>query len=227
MSATDAAEPDEPGTESVPRLAADIYTPFCTQETRRLRSYIADVEELVGSTFFQPGEQKLTLSAELGGPLQSSLTYPGEEAVRAVVGLFRQLYNHHEPTSYHQILKLLSRHSHERGSEHRDAAVAELKALREWEKEALRPTIALKWQHARSDGSIANEEDLTPEVLIDLFLHGKYLHKGNEKSDKLAAWPYAHLLQQSFFGAMIALSQVYWVGRNVVAQVVTVPSLVA
>jgi hypothetical protein len=227
VSATDAAEPDEPGTESVLRLAADIYTPFGAQETRRLRGYIADVEELVGSTFFQPGEQKLTLSAELGGPLRSSLTYPGEEAVRAVVGLFRQLYNHHEPTSYHQILKLLSRHAHERGSEHRDAAVAELKALREWEKEALRPTIALKWQHARPDGSIAHEEDLTPEVLIDLFLHGKYLHKGNDKSDKLDAWPYAHLLQQSFFGAMIALSQVYWVGRNVVAQVVTVPSLVA
>jgi hypothetical protein len=111
VSATDAAEPDEPGTESVLRLAADIYTPFGAQETRRLRGYIADVEELVGSTFFQPGEQKLTLSAELGGPLQSSLTYPGEEAVRAVVGLFRQLYNHHEATSYHQILKLLSRHA--------------------------------------------------------------------------------------------------------------------
>lgn len=227
MSATNAAEPDGRGTDSVLRLAAVIYTPFDAQETRRLRGYIVDVEELVGSTFFQPGEQKLTLSAEMGGPLQSSLTYPGEEAVRAVVGLFRQLYNHHEPTSFHQILKLLSRHAHERGSEHRAAAVAELKALREWEKQALRPTIALKWQHARADGSIAYEEDLTPEVLIDLFLHGRYLHKGNAKSDKLDAWPYAHLLQQSFFGAMIALSQVYWLGRNVVDQVVTAPSLVA
>lgn len=147
--------------------------------------------------------------------------------MRSVVGLFRQLYNHHEPTSYHQILKLLSRHAHERGSAHRDAAVVELKALREWEKEALRPTMALKWQHLRADGSVAAEEDLTPEVLIDLFLHGRYLHKGNEKSDKLEAWPLAHVAQQSFFGAMFALSQVYWVGRNVVALVVAVPSLVA
>jgi hypothetical protein len=227
VSATDAAEPDEPPPDSVLRLAAEIYAPFDAHETRRLRGYIADVEELVGSTFFRPGEQKLTLSAELGGPLQSSLTYPGEEAVRAVVGLFRQLYNHHEPTSYHQIIKLLSRRAHDRDSEHRDAAVAELRALREWEKAVLRPTIDLKWQHARPDGSIAYEEDLTPEVLIDLFLHGKYLHKGNEKSDKLDAWPYAHLLQQSFFAALIALSQVYWVGRNVVAEVVLVPSLVS
>jgi len=211
--------------DSVLRLAAEIYSPFEIRETHRLRGYVYDVEELVGSAFFRPGEQKLTLSAEMGGPLQTTLVYPGEEAVRAVVGLFRQLYNHHEPTSYHQIIKLLSRHVHEHGSQHRDSAVAELKALREWEKDALRPTFALNWQHARPDGSIAYEEDLTPEVLIDLFLHGKYLHKANEKSDKLAAWPLAHVAQQVFFGAMTALSEVYWVGRNVVAEVLKVPAL--
>jgi hypothetical protein len=211
--------------DSVLRLAAEIYSPFNVRETRRLRGYVSDVEELVGSAFFQPGEQKLTLSADMGGPLQTTLVYPGEEAVRAVVGLFRQLYNHHEPTSYHQVFKLLSRHAHERGSEHRAAAVVELRALRDWEKDALRPTIGLTWQHARSDGSIAYEEDLTPEVLIDLFLHGKYLHKGNEKSDKLAAWPLAHVAQQVFFSAMTALSQVYWVGRNVVAEALRTPAL--
>lgn len=212
-------------TDSVLRLAAEIYSPFDARETQRLRTYVADVEELVGSAFFQPGEQKLTLSAEMGGPLQSTLVYPGEEAVRAVVGLFRQLYNHHEPTSYHQIIKLLSRHAHEHGSEHRDAAVAELKALREWEKDALRPTTALTWHHARPDGTIAYEEELTPEVLIDLFLHGKYLHKGNEKSDKLDAWPLTHVAQQVFFSAMTALSQVFWVGRNVIVEVLKVPAL--
>lgn len=221
----DAASADDAADESVLRRAEEIYTPFDGRDTRRLRTYVADVEDLVGSTFFQPGEQKLTISAEMGGPLQSKLVYPGEEAVRAVIGLFRQLYNHREPTSYHQILKLLGRHANERASPLRDAAVTQLKTLREWEKEALRPTIALRWQHARPDGSIAHEEDLTPEVLIDLFLHGKYLHKGNEKSDKLDAWPLAHLLQQSLFTAMFGLSQVYWVGRNVVTEVLKSPGL--
>jgi hypothetical protein len=212
-------------TDSVLRLAAEIYSPFDARESRRLRTYVADVEELVGSTFFQPSEQKLTVSSEIGGPLQTTLAYPGEEAVRAVVGLFRQLYAHHEPTSYHQIFKLLSRHAHNRESEHRDTATAELRALRDWEKEALKPTMALTWQHARADGSIEFEEDLTPEVLIDLFLHGKYLHKGNAKSDKLDAWPLAHVAQDSFFGAMTTLSHVYWVGHNVVAEVLKVPAL--
>jgi len=212
-------------TDSVLRLAAQIYAPFDERESRRLRQYVAGVEELVASAFFQPGEQTLTLSADLGGQLKSTLVYPGEEAVRAVVGLFRQLYNRQEPTSYNQTLKLLGRHVHNRGGRHRDAASAELKALRKWEKDALRPRIALKWQHCRPDGSVAYDEDLTPEVLIDLFLHGHYLHKGNEKSDKLEAWPLAHLAQQSFFGAMRSLSQVYWVGANVVREVLKVPDL--
>lgn len=212
-------------TDSVLRLAAEIYAPFDERQTRRLRQYVADVEELVESAFFQPGEQTLTLSAEMGGPLQSTLVYPGEEAVRAVVGLFRQLYNHREPTSYNQTLKLLGRHVHDRGGPHRDAASAELKALRECEKDALRPSIALKWQHCRPDGSVAYYEDLTPEVLIDLFLHGHYLHKENEKSDKLDAWPLTHVAQQSFFGAMGSLSQVYWVGANVVREILKVPNL--
>jgi len=87
-------------TDSVLRLAAQIYAPFDERESRRLRQYVAGVEELVASAFFQPGEQTLTLSADLGGQLKSTLVYPGEEAVRAVVGLFRQLYNRQEPTSY-------------------------------------------------------------------------------------------------------------------------------
>jgi hypothetical protein len=167
-------------TDSILRDAAKIYSPFNLRETRRLRGYVADVEEFVQSSFFRSGNQKLTLSAGMGGPLQSSITYPGEEAVRAVVALFRQLYNHHEPTSFHQILKLLSHHAHELGSEHCEAAVGELKALRDWEKQALTPAMELKLQHTTQDGSVVHEENYTPEVLIDLFLHGKYLHKGKK-----------------------------------------------
>jgi hypothetical protein len=211
-------------TDSVLRLAAEIYSPFDARETRRLREYVESVEDLVESAFFKHGKNTVTLSAEAGGPLMSTIDYPGEEAVRAVVGLFRQLYNHHEPTSYNSVLKLLGHHVNERDSAHREAAVAELRALRVWEKEALRPTMQLIWQHTRTDGTV-EEEELTPAVLIDLFLHGRYLHRGNEKSDKLDAWPMAHLAQQSFFGAMMTLSQVYWVGANVVREILKVPAL--
>ena len=212
-------------TDSVLRLAEEIYSPFDVRETRRLREYVQSVEDLTSSAFFKSGKNTVTLSAQAGGPLKTTIDYPGEEAVRAVVGLFRQLYNHHEPTSYNSVLKLLGHHVNERDSAHRDEAIAELRALRGWEKEALRPTMQLIWQHTRPDGTVVEEEELTPVVLIDLFLHGRYLHRGNEKSDKLDAWPMAHLAQQSFFEAMMTLSQVYWVGANVVKESLKVPAL--
>lgn len=210
--------------DSVLHQATKIYAPFDSRETRRLRQYVADVEELVGSSFFSAGE-KLTLTSELGGPLQTQLTYPGEEAVRAIVGLFRQLYNHHEPTSYRQILKLLTKHAGEKEGSLREQAVEELRGLRAWEKEALRPTVQLNMQTTGPDGAVVSAEELTPAVLIDLFLHGRYLHKGNEKSDKLNAWPLAHVAQHSFLGAIRSLSQVWWVGRNVVKEVLAEPRL--
>lgn len=210
--------------DSVLRQPRQIYAPFDIGETRRLRQYVADVEELVGSSFFSPGEETLTLTSELGGPLQTKLTYAGEEAVRAIVGLFRQLYNHHEPTSYHQTLKLLIEHAWEKQGPLREQAVEELRGLRAWEKEALRPTVAMKTQTTGADGQVVNEEELTPTVLIDLFLHGRYL-QGNEKSAKLEAWPLAHVAQHTFLGAIRSLSQVWWVGRNVVAQALAEPAL--
>lgn len=206
------------------RQAGQIYVAFDVKETRRLRQYVADVEELVGSSFFSPGKEMLTLSSELGAPLQTQLTYAGEEAVRAIVGLFRQLYNHREPTSYNQILKLLSKHADDHNGPLQDQAIEALRELQKWEKNALRPTVALNWRHVGPEGQV-REEVLTPAVLIDLFLHGRYLHKGNQKSDKLDAWPLADAAQHSFLGAIRALSQVWWVGRNVVSAVLGEPAL--
>lgn len=155
-----------------------IYEPFDQRETGRLRGYVEDVEELISSRFFGEGTLSLSISIETGGSVTSTLQYPGEEALRAVVGLFRQLYNHHEPTSYHQILKLLSCHVL-RDSEHRRAAVGELREFRDAEKEALKPKLALDLREVSPTGDDSKERSYTPAVLIDLFLHGKYLHKGN------------------------------------------------
>jgi hypothetical protein len=211
--------------ESCLALAAEIYEPFDLLETKRLRTYVQDVADLITSSFFQTGSQTLTLSFSMGHPLTTRLDYPGEEAVRAVVGLFRQLYNRHEPTSFGQTLKLLRRHVRGDDAPYRDAALTELKELRRWEREALRPRIGLTWTHLRPDRTVASREEFTPEILIDLFLHGHYLHKGNAKSDKLDDWPLADAARQSFFGAMTALTQVYSTGANVVREVLNVPAL--
>jgi hypothetical protein len=208
----DVAEPESPL-----ELASEIYAPFDEAETRRLRHFVADVEGLANSALFSNPTNTVTISAGMNEPLKERLEFAGEEAVHAVVGRFRQLYNGHQPSSYNHILKLLGRHVHERESPHQREALDALKELRKWEGEARRSTSGLQIK--------VNEDVLSGPVLIDLFVHGHYLHKGNAKSDQLEAFPLRGMLLSEFIRAMTVLMHVYWVGRNVVARVLETPSL--
>jgi hypothetical protein len=203
--------------ESPLQLPGKIYEPFSEPEVRRLRNFVADVEGLRNSALFADQTNVVRISADINGPLKQEIEFNGEEAVHAVVGRFRQLYNRHEPSSYNQILKLLSRHVHERDSTHQRESLDALKELRDWEGEALKASSGVEYT--------VNGEVLTGPILIDLFVHGHYLHKGNEKSDRLEAFPLRTMLLSEFIRAMTVLMQVYWVGRNVVACVLETPSL--
>jgi hypothetical protein len=106
--------------------ADEIYAPFSVVEVRRLRTFAGDVERFLASAFFKD----LKLSATLGTPdgmggLTESLEYPGEEAVHAVSGLFRSLYNHKDPASFHKTLNLLSEHVRARKSPLEDQALGD------------------------------------------------------------------------------------------------------
>lgn len=141
-------------------------------------------------------------------------SYAGERAVRNAAVLFRSLYNDHEASSYNHVINLLTAHLRE--SPRRQEALDALRALRKWKGEVLRmPGVAVS----------INGEDLMPEKLIDLWLHGRYLHKGNAKSDLIDSLPFAVVLQGEFMGAMQRLSHVFWVGRNVVKPILAEPSL--
>jgi hypothetical protein len=140
--------------ESPLQLASQIYAPFTRAEVGRLRHFVDDVEGLAKSSLFSEQQNVFHLSAKINGPLEQKLDYNGEEAIHAVVGRFRQLYNAHEPSSYNQILKLLGKHVHDRESSFQREALDALKELRNWEKEvrkaALRSTSTEKCSPARS-----------------------------------------------------------------------------
>lgn len=203
--------------ESPLQLASEIYAPFDGAETRRLRHFVADVEGLRHSALFSNPTNIVTISAGINQPLKEKLEFAGEEAVHAVVGRFRQIYNRHEPTSYSQTLKLLGRHVHDRPSPHQREALDALKELRDSEDEARKSTSGIEIK--------VNNDVMTGPVLIDLFVHGHYLHKGNPKSDLLEAFPLRGMLLSEFIRAMTVLMHVYWIGRNVVARVLETPSL--
>jgi hypothetical protein len=196
------------------RPPAEIYTPFDVGEVKRLSEYVADVEELVEADFFKSGGWKWRLTGGVLDPTEEEINYPGEQALHQIAGRFRQLYADHEPTSYNHILKIVGAHVGE--SPRRQDAIDAIRDLRRWKREAV--------QHRGVSFDI-NGEDLTTEALIDLWLHGHYLHKGNAKADKLDALPLKSVLLSEFMGAISRLSQVFWIGRNVVKPILETPSL--
>lgn len=215
-------EPNAPDAESVETVLdrpREVFAPFDAREARRLDEFVADVETFATSSFFNRPSVGVTLGWQgAGHPLTTALDYAGEEAVRAVVPVFRQLYAHNEPTSMVTLFNLLAEHVRARGGPLEDEALAALKEFRVAQRQVL-----------RGEGGpalILNDRRLTPEVLIDLFLHGHYLHKGNEKSDQLAEWPLSDVTKHTFFVAMDQLRRLYWNAANVVRRILACSDLV-
>jgi hypothetical protein len=197
---------------------SEIYSPFDAADARRLRVYVDDVETLVASSFFKGPALSLTV----GGPdlegqgISEKLDGPNEEAVRAVAGLFRSLYDDNEPTSYNATLSLLGRNVHEHESPRQRDAKDALRDLRKWKARALLPGgMTIK----------SNGRELTTVDLIDLFLYGRYLHKDDEKVGTLQDFPLDAVLMFEFMGAVQRLARIFWVGRNVVKPILETPSV--
>ena len=93
----------------------------------------------------------------------------------AVAGPFRILYKPQEKTSFMAIMKLLISHVRS-DSVRRPEALDELRDLRKGRAEILsRSTIRMILERRQADGSVL-EDIMTTERLIDLWLHGHFLH---------------------------------------------------
>ena len=111
----------------------DIYAPFNARELRRLRRFLNRVEALHTSSFFaHPAYQmKGELSLATGIVENVRVDSPGEEAVRAVMPMFRELYTDSNPTSAVAVLRLLDGHVRMLGSSLTIQARDELQAWKD------------------------------------------------------------------------------------------------
>ena len=142
-----------------------------------------------------------------------------EEALMAVAGLFRMVYDDNERTSFSHAMKLLSSHVDAAAPQLNSAAISALRGLRRAKGELLQQSgIQMVVARPRPDSTL-EEETLTTKQIIELRLHGELLHAENEKSDALDAWPIRGLPLFEFCGAIRRLARLFWVGRNVVAEV--------
>jgi len=205
-----------------------VFTPLAERDRLVLERFVRKVDELRGSRFagtqtalratFLPGV------TAVGGPAWNiAATGPDDEAVKAVVGDFRQLYTDHNPTSGTSVIKILSRSASRRGT---DAGARMCSALRELRREMARRRLEDprgKLLEEQLDGSTAER---SPDEIIKTWMNGEYLHDDLEKASEI---PLGHgateMMRISLQMAMRDFLS-YWVRiRAIAAAVLNEPAL--
>lgn len=198
-----------------------IYRPFTREESAVLRGFVADVRRLGSMRFFTEVPQTATQRIGADG-MASEMDEPDDEAVRAAITQFRQIYNSHEPQSLKRAIDVLKASANDKDGPRRDEAIALLRGHQDAAKKAVDMGIGLGIGFESLDGV----ENVGPRKIIDAYFHGHYLHSGNEKSelaeklDGLQPWP-----RYTLYTVMGRLQSVYWQAANAVDRVLAHPSL--
>jgi len=200
--------------------AADVYRPFNRAESGMLRGFVLDARRLGRMKFFAQVPSRASWKVSEEG-VSSNMTKPDDEALRAAITQFRQIYNPNEPHSFDKTIKLLKRSAHERNGPLRDAAITQLDGFIEAERHFL---AGIGVGIVFDDG--ITQRSINPQTVLDAYFHGMYLHSGNDKSklarqlDDLEPWG-----RLTLYSVMLGLRNVYWMTANVVDRVLRVGAI--
>jgi hypothetical protein len=197
-------------------IPVDVYEPFTLRVRERLERYVDRVDKLTSMRFFNTSETLHVMGGAEGVRTEGLETFD-EEALMATIPLFRMLYTGSEPTSFAATLNVLKR-AVKSDASLRDQAIAELRTLGvafENGKKTASFGMIVDW--VARDGTTTSAERMDPEHLIDLWLHGYFLHGENEKSNELQRWPIEHVPLWELCGAIRRLTNIFRLGREVVA----------
>jgi len=161
---------------------AEAFAPFDAAETRRLRRFVRRIEQLRGSSFFETPGHRITATYAGGGLFNIRAESAGDEAVRAVIGPFRELYTDSEPTSAMAALKLLEGHARAADRDRNERLIKHLRALRTAIKKRRQQDPRGVSLDEQADGGSAA---VPPRQIIDMWLYGEHLHYDLAKADRI------------------------------------------
>lgn len=185
-------------------------------ELSELRRYVNQVERLASCSFFENPGGKLTISSEIGKPVAMEHAHAGDEAMRAVVPIFRQLYTDTAPASAARVMSIIKQSAHRTGTEEGRELIALLRDHARLHKELRAGNGGMSLVH---DGSPIDNAGV-----IDLWLNGEYMHWDEDKAAVLEAWP-EPIMRFQLNGAVVALRNAYWVLANLVRRVLAAPAI--
>ena len=164
-----------------------VFMPLGGQDRWSVERFVRKVDALNESEFSRstsavrgtliPGE------TFLGGPAwQIGVDGPGEAAVKAVIGDFRQLYGDHNRASAAKVLKILQRSAHARGTDAGRDMIAKLKGLRNALRDRRERDPRGKLLEETRSGAMVERP---PRDIIDTWFNGEYFHDEPELAAQL------------------------------------------
>jgi hypothetical protein len=150
---------------------AEIYRPFTDPEREVLSEFVENVRNLGKMSFFEQVPKSASITYDESGT-RSEMEEPNDEAVRAAITAFRQIYTKTEPTSAAVALNILERSIRARKGAQQAHARAAIKELRHWLTEIVDRGIGLGIVFERPGGS----DPVPPLKILDTYFHGRYLH---------------------------------------------------
>jgi hypothetical protein len=206
--------------------ASAVYRPFSVAESNILRAFAHGARRLAQMQFFDEVPTRAVVRGDQATGLTAAMDEPDDEALRAALTEFRQLYSHKEPHCFHRVMALLKRSAYERNGPHRAEAIEALDDFTTASRSALTGAGVVGVAIVVEDAASGEKRPMPPERIIDAYLHGHYFHSGNDKSrvatelDNIPA-----LARFTFYSALLALRNLYWTAANAVDRVLAVDSL--
>jgi hypothetical protein len=172
----------------VPAPLVYVFSPISADDRWVLQRFVSKVDALNASSF-RDSETKLRATAipgatYLGGPAwHMRVEGPDEQAVKAVVGDFRQLYTDSSNASAMKVLKILQAAGYQRGTDASREMIEQLRALRGVLKQ--RKKFDPRGKLLEEDPAGGSVER-TPDDTIQTWFNGEYLHDDHECAVELA-----------------------------------------
>ncbi len=205
----------------------DAFTPFSSDELRRLERYATRTHELFDCPFIQQEQVSLTLSGGSGLGLTTSFAGVQDQELRGALMLLRPLHLQTEKAGFAQVQAMMKRHARGKGTPEGKQAVAAVKSYTKALNSIRRDPelVQLREQRVDAAGTVLHERDVPPERIFDDFLYGLYFHEDEERIARIGDWLPSEIQRFIFIGTVRRVARVYTAFAGTPRAILREPSL--
>ena len=189
----------------------DAYTPFQSEDIRRLTRYVERVDKLTDTDLMRTETISFKMSGEVGKAPTATVSGVTDEALERGLFILRPLWLQQETASFLQVQALVKQHAHLKGTPEGKLAIEHIKNHTRALDVAPSNTslVSLREQRVNQTGVIVSTEDVTPRRIFEDFLYGYYFHEEEARIDRIGHWLHSEFQRFVFIDTVHALARIY------------------